>query len=217
MTLDDQFSNQEILDLGMEFRDFNPDELDVYVAPGRDGFVGQASVLFIDEKAAQPIFDIFRGLGTEEGATPTVRVQVRNGSGRSGEGASASAALEARGFATAQSGDAGSFRVTRTEVRYAPGAEAAAVEVARHLDGDPLIEADPNVPEDVSVVVVTGSDFTGVRAEPRPASDFASVLALVTTTTAAPAQPVAPAESTTTTTIVADRFIPKAPEGESCG
>lgn len=216
VTLDDQFSTQDIVELGMQFRNFDPEELDVYIPPGKDGFVGQASVLFIDETAAQPIFDIFRGVDHGDDAVPTVRVEVRNGSGRSGEGSKAKAELTARGFAAPRATDAGSFRVTRTEVRYAPGAEVAAVEVARHLDGDPLVVEDAAVPGDVSVVLVTGADFTGIRAEGRPASDFQSVLARATTTTAPPT--TAPAEtSVTTTTIVASRFIPAAPAGESCG
>ncbi len=81
VTLDDQLTTQDIVDLGMQFRDFDPEQLDLYTPPTRGGNVGAASVLFLDERGAQPIFDVFRGVDTEADIIPTVRVEVRNGTG----------------------------------------------------------------------------------------------------------------------------------------
>ena len=86
VTLDDSLTTQDIVDLGVQFRDFDPEQLDLYTPPTQGGNVGAASVLFLDDRAAQPIFDIFRGVDTEANIIPTVRVEVRNGTGTSGQG-----------------------------------------------------------------------------------------------------------------------------------
>jgi LCP family protein required for cell wall assembly len=210
VTLDDQLTTQDIVDLGVQFRDFDPEELDLYVPPTRGGNVGAASVVFLDERAAEPIFDIFRGVESDDAeAVPTVRVEVRNGSGKSGQGRTALEGLRAAGFVGVRSVDARDFRFPGTVVLYAPGQELAAAHVARFLDGEPTFQLDETLSSDVDVVVVTGNDFTTVRAEPRPLEDFQAFLDRAATSTTEPG----PEDSTTSTT---PGFVPEAPPGVTC-
>jgi LCP family protein required for cell wall assembly len=216
VTLDDQLTTEQIVELGTRFRDFDPDELVTYTVPGRDGKAGAADVVFIDEKAAQPIFDLFRGVDPELNIIPTVRVEVRNGSGRAGQGRKALNDLSAWGFVTVRSTDARDFRFPGTVILYAPGREVAAANVARFVGGDPVFEEDPGLPDDVHVALVTGGDFGGILSAPRPIEDFDGFLA--TTTTTSPASANAPSGAQdpggTTTTALGD--VPAAPEGVVC-
>jgi LCP family protein required for cell wall assembly len=62
VTLDTELSIQELLDLGMQFRNFDPDQLVTYTPPADGEWVGQMSVLVLDDAGAEPIFDVFRGV-----------------------------------------------------------------------------------------------------------------------------------------------------------
>ena len=62
VTLDNSFSIQSLVDLGTQFRSFNPDSLVTFTPPADGTMVGSMSVLLLQERAAQPIFDIFRGI-----------------------------------------------------------------------------------------------------------------------------------------------------------
>ncbi len=62
VTLDTAFSIQSLVDLGTQFRSFNPDSLMTYTPPADGTMVGAMSVLLLQETASQPILDIFRGL-----------------------------------------------------------------------------------------------------------------------------------------------------------
>jgi LCP family protein required for cell wall assembly len=62
VTLDTEFSIQELVDLGMQFRDFDPDQLVTYTPPANGTMVGAMSVLILDTADAQPLFDVFRGV-----------------------------------------------------------------------------------------------------------------------------------------------------------
>jgi hypothetical protein len=208
VTLDDQLTAQDRVDLGTQFRDFDPEQLDLYTPPSTGGFAGAASVQFLDERAAQPIFDIFRGVDTELDIIPTVRVEVRNGSGKSGQGRSVLNELDDRGFVAVRSTDARDFQFPGTVILYAPGQAVAAANVARFLDVDPTFQEDPSLTSDVSVALVTGGDFTAILAEPRPIEDFQSFLDGASTTSSDPA-----ADTSTTTT---PPYVPETPPGVSC-
>ena len=62
VTLDTEFSIQDLIDLGMQFREFDPDQLQTYQPQVTDTTVGAMSVLSLDQAASAPIFDIFRGV-----------------------------------------------------------------------------------------------------------------------------------------------------------
>jgi len=82
------------------------------------------------------------------------------------------------------------------------------------LSGRQLLPAllGEEVDGEADVVVVTGSQYTGVRATPRPPGPS------TTTTTAAPTATTAPeaaaSSSTTSTTVVG--FVPEVPPGVDC-
>ena len=213
VTLDERLSNQDLVDLGSQFRNFDPDRLDVYTPPATGGYAGAAAVLFLNEREAQPMFDIFRGVDSSYEPSAAVRLEVRNGSGTSGQGRRVLNDLGARGFGTVRSSDATSFGIDRTIIKYAPGQEKQAVAVARYLDVEPVFELDEGLPGDVTVALVTGPDLHSVRAEPRPVEDF-QVFIDRTTTTTAPVDTVPDGEASTTT-VVGD--VPGTPPGVSCG
>lgn len=85
VTLDSQYTVQDIVDLGSQFRNFDPDTLQTFTVPGEPTFVGAASVVMMDSKAAQPILDIFRGIAPMPGTgeEPPDTVPASTGAGPS--------------------------------------------------------------------------------------------------------------------------------------
>ena len=62
VTLDTEFTIQQLVDLGSQFRTFDPDALVSFTPVATGMIVGAASVLELNIAASQPIFDVFRGL-----------------------------------------------------------------------------------------------------------------------------------------------------------
>ena len=62
VTLDTEFTIQDLVDLGSQFRTFDPDALVSFTPVATGTFKGAASVLELNVAASQPMFDIFRGL-----------------------------------------------------------------------------------------------------------------------------------------------------------
>ncbi|MGZ4718115.1 MAG: LCP family protein, partial [Acidimicrobiales bacterium] len=212
VTLDDAVTTKDLLDLGSQFKNFDPDALQVYTPPATGTVTsGGADVLILDNAAAQPVFDLFRAKGDTDNPLRAIQVDVTNGSGKTSQAQVVLAAFDQLGFTTVASSDASSFRNSKTTVRYAPGAEAAAVEVARYLDGSPQFTVDKTLTGN-SVLLVTGKDFTQLRTDPRPASDFAGFMATTTTTTADPTAP-----PTTEVPTTRAGMVPEPPDGEVCG
>jgi polyisoprenyl-teichoic acid--peptidoglycan teichoic acid transferase len=211
VTVDDLLTADDIISLGRAFRSFDPSSLDTYALPTRPGSAGGASILRLQDEAAQPILDRFRGTDARDLQPGDVRVQVLNGSGVTGHAGKTSAELTAAGFGAAGTGEAERFDVTETLVRYTEGNEAKADLVARYLDPSARLELVEGT-LDADVVVVTGTLLTGVRAEPRPAgpSTTATTTTLPTTSTTIAAS----TSSTTSTTVVG--YVPQTPEGVDC-
>ena len=105
-----------------------------------------------------------------------------NGTGQPQEATDAGAALEAVGFGIDGLGDDPVLGNDRTHVEYPPGQEAAADLVARWLEGGAELE---EVEGTDGIVLITGSDWAGVRDSPRPVIR--------------PRDPPTPAEPTTAT------------------
>jgi LCP family protein required for cell wall assembly len=74
VTLDSEYTIADLVELGGQFRDFDPASLVTHTVPGTPRTVGAMSVVVMDDEAAQPIFDIFRGtapiVAPEEPAPP---------------------------------------------------------------------------------------------------------------------------------------------------
>lgn len=62
VTLDTEFTIQQLVDLGSQFRTFDPDALVSFTPVATGTFKGAASVLELNVAASQPTFDVFRGL-----------------------------------------------------------------------------------------------------------------------------------------------------------
>jgi polyisoprenyl-teichoic acid--peptidoglycan teichoic acid transferase len=217
VTLDDQLTTQQIVDLGLQFRDFDPDRLVLYTAPSVSEMRGDAAAQILIDSEAQPIFDLFRGVDAADDVVPSVRVGVQNGSGIAGQGRLALDGLAEHGFVAVRSMDAPNFDYRTSVVKYAPGQELEAAHVARFLDGDPLFEEDDTLASDLNVVLVTGADFVDVRAEPRPLDDFGSFLDQVSTTVTTSDDAGSPGMPPPPPVGEEESFVPETPVGVSCG
>lgn len=190
VTVDDELTPADILDLAERFRSFDPHTLQTYALPTEDDTVGAAEVQQLIEHEAEPIVAPFRSpseppsggpqtdddpltppgpqdgevIGGEELRPGEVSLAVQNGSGRSGQATEAAAELDEAGFGVISTANASQYGLQQTEVQYPEGLEAEAATVARWLvSGAELVES-----SDVAgVTVVTGADWEGVLDEPR--------------------------------------------------
>ena len=212
VTVDDLLTADDFIDLARAFRGFDPGSLDMYSLPVVSDTVGGASILRLRDEEAQPTLDRFRGTDAAELRPADVRVLVLNGSGITGQAGAASDDLSAVGFGSVGAGEAEHFDFTETVVRYTPGGEAKADLVARHLEPGARLEQVPG-PIGADVVVITGSQYTGVRATPLPPGPSTTA-----TTTTAPSTTTTiggtATSSTTSTTVVG--MVPEAPPGVDC-
>lgn len=113
-------------------------------------------------------------LGAEDGlldsaddpaAAPTpedIELTVQNGSGEAGQAGEAAAALTQAGFDVVGQANADDFSHARTEVHYPPGSRSAAEVIGSWLVAGAVLES---TTED-GIVVVTGTDWQGVRTAP---------------------------------------------------
>lgn len=218
VVLDNTLTNQDLVDLGMQFRNFDPDSLAVYTLPATGGMAGAASVLFLNEREAQPIFDIFRGEGAGFEPSQSVRLEVRNGSGVPGQGREVLDAFATRGFGAVRAVDAKNFSGEHTTIRYAPGYAAHAVAVARFIEGDPVMVEDASLSGDVTVLLVTASDFTRVLDQPRSDEDFRLFIdANIADAHPDSSEAAGDVDGGATTTSSVIGAVPTTPEGVSCG
>lgn len=226
IVLDSSLTGEQILDLGARFNAFNPDDLKVYEPYTRGGMAGAASVLFLDEQASQEMFNIFRGIDPASNVLAAVRIEVRNGTGKVGEGQAVADELSRRGFTVTGSTDAKDFRNDKTVIKHAPGAghRIAAIVAARFIDGEPVFEEEPALAEsDHSVALVIGKDFNGIRNEWRPLEEFTQYLPSPEspgTTVAPPTDTPGAAPSPSTTSPPASpnarSIVPDPPPGTDC-
>lgn len=163
----------DVVDLGKNFRSLSPEALQQFSLPVQNSRWGRASVVVIpdgQEGTVEQIMQVFRGTPPPSNAptSPTeVSVRVLNGSGVAGQAAEVTGALGQAQFSVA--GTPGNAeRSARTIIRYGEGQEAKAHLLERYLANGASIEPYPGL-SSVDVVLVTGTDFAGVLAEPRPA------------------------------------------------
>lgn len=182
---------KDLIALGGAFRSFDPEKLRTYSLPVVDVYHGGASMVDLIETEAEPILALFRGTGAggtaSELSPGSVTVRVLNGTEVHRQASTTTDALAEAGFQVASPGTASA--VWRTEVRYRPGEEQAALLVARYLDADPNLLPDPDVSE---VTVVTGPDFVEVLTTPKPEG-------AVTTTSTSTSTTMAGDDGSTTT------------------
>jgi LCP family protein required for cell wall assembly len=177
VTVDSSLSARDLIRLGNRFRALDPSKIDMYTVPITPTSINGASVLLLQEEAAQPVLDVFRGTEatTGDGSTTaaplptvepsTVQVEVLNGAGVRGLAAQTEQALTALSFKVTGKGDADSSQYERTIIRYTKGQEAAARTLASFVEsGADLQPVSAAGAADVQIIL--GRDFTALRATP---------------------------------------------------
>jgi hypothetical protein len=208
VAVDDALEPGDMVDLGLQFRNFAPSALQTFTLPVTDGYVGDAQILYLQEERAEPILSVFRGDGSVPAAglaTADVTVQVLNGTGTEGQGSEVTDVLTEAGFATVVADNTPD--APATTVRYAAGAEAMAHLVARYVSGPVRYEVADDL-DDVDVVLVTGADWEGAVPAARPADAVPGPTTTTTTTTTTPEAP------TSTTEVAPVEAVPDAPTGD---
>jgi LCP family protein required for cell wall assembly len=210
VTIDQTLDRSDLNRLRVRFQHLDPSQMQTYSLPVTDHVTdGGAAVLLLQQAAAQPVLDVFRGKDPSSLSEAAVAVNVMNGTGVAGQARNVGQALTAVGFSV---GPAGNATVAPTTViKYAPGSEQAADLLARHLTTAATQMADATLAAN-HLTLVTGTDFTTVMQTPRPpaASTTPSV-----PTDGGSTPTTAPAPSTTTTTVVG--ITPgQPPPGVSC-
>jgi LCP family protein required for cell wall assembly len=182
VSIDEDLGVTDLIGLAGRFATFSGDQLDAYSLPVTDlTTAGGAMVLELDEAAGEDLLNVFRGLPAGTVTEGSVTVDVLNGTGTSGQAAEVADLLADVGFVVGETGNAPEGTVARTTVRYAPGSDAEADLVARHLTAGADVVEDPAL--DVGAVALDlGTDFAGVEQAARPEGEAAGP----TTTTSAP-------------------------------
>ncbi|MFP5322719.1 MAG: LCP family protein [Acidimicrobiia bacterium] len=207
--LDPTLDAGDILALGRRFASFDAESLQTFSVPSTPfRTAGGAAVLELEEREAERIFNVFRGRPPGELTPSLVEVTVLNGIGESGLANDISVAFEEIGFAVGEPGDTDE-PAEETTIWYAPGDDAAATLVARHVSGPVSFAVDDDlVPGEV--YLVAGPDFTTLHEQPSPTTP---TIPTTTTTTVVGEEP----EPSTTTTSVVGYLPGEAPPGVECG
>jgi polyisoprenyl-teichoic acid--peptidoglycan teichoic acid transferase len=202
--LDSGLGIGDIRDLADRFQDFSTSALRTYALPVVDR--GDNATLGVDERAAEPILNVFRGLDPGEMSPALVDVMVLNGTGQQGQANDVAGALQSVGFNVVGAGNVPDGAILpHSQIHFAPGEDAAGQRVLRHITGGADMVPDPNV-EQGTVELWTGTDFSTIHDQPTPVDQM-------TTTTAAGAGGGAGggAGASSTTTTAAETTTTTAP------
>jgi LCP family protein required for cell wall assembly len=168
--LDDQLGVSEMLALGKQFSDFDPEGMQTFHLPTEvTRTEGGASVLML-EPEAEDVLEVFQGnaadLDAADAVAPTttipnasITVDVLNGTEQSGLATTTADTLVAALFQVGEIGNA--EPAAATVVLHGPGSAALADTVARHVTPTPEIESDPTLAPG-TVRLVVGSDFVKI-------------------------------------------------------
>jgi polyisoprenyl-teichoic acid--peptidoglycan teichoic acid transferase len=213
VTIDQTLDRGDLFSLVQRFKELQPNDIESYSIPVKNYTTnGGASVLLMDQAAAQPVLDVFRGRDPARLTEDKVSVQVFNGSGSAGQARDVGQALTAVGFSVGAAGNAPLS--DKTVIQYAPGSEAAADLLARHLTSPAVLFEDASLRAN-QLALVTGKDFTTVMQTPRPAEVTTTTTAPATDSASTPADS-APTSSTVTTTTQVGVVPGEAPPGTTC-
>ena len=215
LTFDSKLSIGDLVSLGKAFKGFSGDQISTYALPVyMDMTSGGASILRLDSAAAEDVFNVFRGLPAGTVQPKSVVVGVVNATGTKGRSVEISDRLVQLGFSAKSGGDVSKSQ-TATVIKYLPGFEKQADLLRRQLGGTAEIQSDKTLKSTSPVSLVVGTSFSGVLAEPIPASTtttIAEVSGSSTSTTSGPVSTVKPGEVTEFVGVEAG----KAPEGVVC-
>ena len=200
LKLDDELGLGDMVDLARAFKGFGGDQITSHSLPVIDTTTnGGARVLKLDTAQAEETLNVFRGLPPGTVSPASVTVSVSNGSGTRNQATDVSTRLASLGYEASVARDA-SRTQTRTVVRYAPGLQAQADMVARQLAAGAELQSDASLSgAAVPVVLVTGTDFTGVLDQAMPASSTTSTTFTTKPSTSSTTAKASTASSTTST------------------
>lgn len=177
--LDENLGVFDILRFGEDFRSLSADSLETYSLPTEPGVaVGGAQVLFLQEAAAQPVLDVFRGIVDRPSVLlpGSVRLRIVDATGGRSTLSGAAFRLAAAGFIVAGTGNAAE-QSARSTIRYGEGQGGKAELLAQSLVAEVELVEDPEL-VGVDLVLALGRDFRGVKEVP------AAVTTSTTATTA---------------------------------
>jgi LCP family protein required for cell wall assembly len=174
VTIDQTLDTSDIVSLVLAFRSLQPTQLPTYTIPTTPATVGGAAVLEMQQPQAQQLISQFLATGSQSSSSTTqpsapevapssVTVQVLNGSGVSGQAATAAGDLRGAGFVVSGTGNASTFHHTQSVILYAPSNLAKAQALRSRLVGGAQLQADSTV-AGADVDLVTGSSYQGVSS-----------------------------------------------------
>jgi LCP family protein required for cell wall assembly len=204
VSIDDGLGLGDVLDLGEGFKDLDTDRFQTVALPTEPRPGDEDATVVVDERAAEPILNVFRGLDPGEISPANVEVTVLNGTvadpggPREGLAGDVSAALATIGFEVGTPGDADE-PYEHTTIYHAPGELTYAQRVARHVTGGVVLEEDATL-EPGHVTVVAGRDFASVHEDATPIDEL-------------PPAPGAPATTAAPGTEADDTVPPTLPTG----
>ncbi len=172
VSIDSDLTLGDVRALADRFRGLGSDSFHTMSLPVLPRPGDEDATVIVDEQAAEPILNIFRGLDPGEVSPANIEVSVLNGTSadparrREGLAGDVTAAFETLGFATGTPADADGFHEDTT-VLYPSGGLAAGQRVARHVTGGVVLQEDRSLAPG-EVTVVAGAGFTTVHEEPTP-------------------------------------------------
>lgn len=190
LTVDSTFDVKDGLRIVQAFRPVGAAAIEMVALPTRP-----AGMQLAVSSEAQPLLARLRGEADPAAeangakgpkvAPADVKVRVLNGSGAPGVAGDTAADLGAAGFSPAGLGDADTFGYSKSEIRYAPSAQARAALLGRYLGGVGKLVADSSI-RGTDLVLVIGADWRGVDPPPGSSGQAspATAPAAPTTTTA---------------------------------
>jgi LCP family protein required for cell wall assembly len=213
--LDSGMGVSDIVGLARRFADFDPARLQTHSLPVVGHRTdGGAAVVLLDQAAAQPTLDLFRGTTSASVTTTTeplpeasdVTVDVGNGTTTKGEARRVSYVLAGGGFGVGTV-DSLPSPVEDTVVRYPKGGEAMGRLVAAWVGPAPKLREDASLRAG-TVAVDIGADFDSI-SKPAGADAHAAGADVAAATTA-------PGSSSTTTTTEPGWTPGTPPAGVTC-
>jgi polyisoprenyl-teichoic acid--peptidoglycan teichoic acid transferase len=176
VSIDRGLGLSDIRRLADRFSEIDPENFQTASLPVQPRPGDELATVVVDERAAEPVLNVFRGLDPGEVSPSLVEVSVRNGTvadparQRDGLAGAVSDELADLGFEVTPPGDDAEFH-EHTTVRYAPGEATYGQRVARHITGGVFLEEDPAL-DHGEVTVVVGADFTSTHAEATPIDEL---------------------------------------------
>lgn len=172
VTIDDELEPELVVELGRAFRGFDPADLVSHTLPVDEAEQDGPAYLYLREDEAEATLALFRG-DQSDASLPAgqVVVRVRNGTGTPEQAGQVTQELAGLGFETLVP-DTDVAVGFPTVLVYGAGNEAAALTVARSVNGPVTYQATEAVEDDM-VVLITGTDWLGLSPELRPVDDVA--------------------------------------------